>query len=249
MKTALIVICSFLMLSCSNDFAPGCIQTRGPLVETSYELPAFESIIVFDRVQLIIKQDEVQSVVVETGENLLGGIDIKVENGVLSLRDHNSCNLVRPYAATKVYVSIPNLANLRNSSEYEVQSVGVLKFNSLHLISEDHNNIGYYHNNGDFNLNVECEFLKLTLNGSSNVYLEGSAKDLEIGLFSGSSRVEGRQLKAQNVELFHRSSNDVILNVEQSLTGELRSTGNLILVRSPEFVDIQRFYTGQLFYE
>ena len=40
----------------------------------------------------------------------------------------------------------------------------------------------------------------------------------------------------------------MVVNPIQSLTGELKGTGNLISVNEPILVDIERYYTGQLFF-
>ena len=70
-----------------------------------------------------------------------------------------------------------------------------------------------------------------------------------VGFFSGSGRFEGENLIAQNVDVNHRGSNDMIVNPQASLTGILRGTGNIISVNVPPIVDLERIYTGQLFFD
>ena len=72
---------------------------------------------------------------------------------------------------------------------------------------------------------------------------------LFVGYYSGDARFEGRHLVAQNIAIFQRSSNDLILNPQQSLSGEIRSTGNVIVVNTPPIIDIEQFYTGHLIFE
>jgi len=54
---------------------------------------------------------------------------------------------------------------------------------------------------------------------------------------------------AQNANIFHRSSNDLIINTQQSITGEIRSTGDVLLVNTPTLIEVEQFYTGQLIFE
>jgi hypothetical protein len=54
---------------------------------------------------------------------------------------------------------------------------------------------------------------------------------------------------AQNIDIFQRSSNDMIVNPQQTLTGEIRSTGDVILVNTPPIIEVEEFYTGQLIFE
>jgi len=72
---------------------------------------------------------------------------------------------------------------------------------------------------------------------------------LFVGFYAGSSRFEGENLIAKNIEVYHRGSNDMIVNPIQSLTGELRGTGNLISVNTPPTVDIEQIYNGTLIFE
>ena len=83
--------------------------------------------------------------------------------------------------------------------------------------------------------------------GSSKT--SGFANTVQLGFYSGNARFEGRHFEAQEVNIYQRSSNDMIINVHQSLTGEIRSTGDVILVNTPPIVEIEQYYTGQLIFE
>ena len=67
-------------------------------------------------------------VIIESGENLLNDITAEVVDGELILKNYNSCNFVRKYDLTKVYVTSPNLNTIRNASELNVYSVGTLTY-------------------------------------------------------------------------------------------------------------------------
>jgi hypothetical protein len=55
-------------------------------------------------------------------------------------------------------------------------------------------------------------------------------------------------LIAQKIIVSHRSGHDILVHPILSLTGELRSTGNLISVKTPELVDVLQLYTGALIF-
>ena len=95
-------------------------------MEKEFELDPFTTIVVEERVQLILKQGPQQKVVIGTGENLLNDINISVQDGELNVFNDNGCNLVRDYNITQVYVTSPNITQIRNASGYEIQSDGVL---------------------------------------------------------------------------------------------------------------------------
>jgi len=236
-----------LIFACNSEDASDCFQTEGNIVQQEFDVNSFEHILVNRDVELIVKQGSEHQVIIETGENLLSNVLAEVVNNELQLTDYNSCNYVRDYGITKVYVTAPNITRIRNSSQYEVSSDGILTFPELSLISEDFvvpDNFTV----GDFRLEIEGDKLDVIANNISSFYLSGTVNDLFIGFYSGAGRFEGENLIAQNVDVFHRGSNDMIVNPQISLTGELRGTGNLISVNQPPMVEVEQFYTGELIF-
>ncbi|MBC2846413.1 head GIN domain-containing protein [Winogradskyella flava] len=236
-----------LIFACDSEDANDCFQTSGSIIQEDVEVNSFDRILVNRNVELIISEAPEYTVTIETGENLFNDVKAEVIENRLVLTDNNTCNYVRDYGITKVYVNAPNITEIRNSSQYEVSSNGLLSYPDLSLISEDFNeNIEF--TVGDFRLTVNSESLSVVSNNISSFYLDGASESLSIGFFSGSGRFEGENLVAQNVSINHRGSNDMIVNPIQSLTGILRGTGDLISVNEPPVVDIEEVYIGQLIF-
>ncbi|WP_163517319.1 head GIN domain-containing protein [Gelidibacter japonicus] len=249
MKKYIYILFAIVLLSCNAKVMPDCLQNAGPIIQMEVPVAAFSKIIVFERVQLILKEAPEHKVVVETGEYLRNDIEVKIEDDVLLLKDHNGCNITRDYGITKIYVSAPNITDLRSSTGLPILSDGVLNYPNLTLISEDFEAEDQYHTVGDFRLEVNCTNLNVVTNNLSHLFLNGTVENLEIGFYSGDSRFEGRHLIAQNIRIFQRSSNDMILNPQASLRGEIRSTGNVIVVNEPPIVEVETYYKGRLILE
>lgn len=249
MKKYIYILITIILVSCNAKVMPDCLKNAGPIIQMEIPVSPFNGIIVFERVQLILKQAPEYNVVVETGEYLRDDIEVIVQDGVLLLKDHNGCNIARDYGITKIYVSAPNITNLRSSSGLPILSDGVLNYPELALISEDFEAEGEYHTVGDFKLEVNCTNLNVVTNNLSHMFLSGAVENLDIGFYSGDSRFEGRNLIAQNITIFQRSSNDMILNPQASLKGEIRSTGSVIVVKKPPIVEVEAFYKGRLIFE
>ena len=249
MKYTLYIIIVFLLLSCNGENVPNCFQNAGDIIEKDFEVAPFTEITVFERIELIVTDAPTQKVTVQTGEYLMPDIDVRVEDGRLKLYNNNGCNLTRDYGITKVFVSAPNLTEIRNSSGLAVRSEGVLSYDSLQLISEDANEEDSFHTDGDFRVDIDCNTFRVVVNNLSSTYITGQANTVFLGFYSGDARFEGRNFIAQNVTIFQRSSNDMIINAQQSLTGEIRGTGNVIVVNTPPIVEVEAFYTGRLVYE
>lgn len=235
--------------ACNSDKGLNCFQSAGNPVEREFEVADFHSIMVKERLQLIIKQGAERKVLIKTGENLINDIDVNVDQGVLDLYNGNGCNLVRDYNISKIIVTSPDIDTIRNASGYEVQSDGVLNYPSLTLLSEDLEEEDIYHKDGDFRLQLDVDTLHITANGLSNFYLSGKANTADIELLEGDMRVEAQDLAIQDLYMFHRGTQRVIVNPIQSLRGKVLSTGDLIAVHRPPIVEVEETYTGRLIFE
>lgn len=247
MKKIIYILILTFIVACNSEDALDCFQTEGNIVQQEVVVSSFEKIVVNRDIELIIKEGQEYTVTIETGENLLNDVLATVVDNELQLSDYNSCNYVRDYGITKVYVTAPNITEIRNSSQYEVSSNGVLTYSNLTLISEDFNAPGSF-TVGDFRLQINNDKLRVVSNNISSFYITGTVNSLFVGFYAGAGRFEGENLIAQNVDVFHRGSNDMVVNPQISLTGELRGTGNLISVNQPPTVQVEQFYTGELIF-
>lgn len=248
MKKIIYILGLILVVSCNSDSAWDCIQTDGEIVQVDVAITSFERILVNRDVELIIKQGPIYLATIESGENLINDIVVIVVGNQLQITNNNSCNYVREYGITKVFITAPNIAEIRSSSQYEISSDGLLNYSILKLISENFSNPDSF-TVGDFRLELNSINVQIDSNGLSSFYLMGQTQNLVVGFFAGVGRFEGGNFIAQNVEIFHRGANDMIVNPQLSLVGELRGAGNLISVSEPPLVDIQQFYTGQLIFQ
>ena len=253
-RKALILGCfsaAFLVLfsGCDSDSGWDCTQKAGDIVETEFTVQPFTKIIVWERIKLFVKQGEEQKVVVETGENLMTDIVVTVTDGKLEIHNNNSCNLVRDYGLTKVYITSPNITEIRSSTGLPVESIGVLQYPALTLLSEDQMNEDQYHTDGDFRLDLDVENLSIVANGLSNFYLNGSATSASFGFYAGDCRIFAENLIVQNLYVFQRSTADMIVNPQTAIRGKIVSLGNVISKTRPPIVEVEELYRGKLIFE
>ena len=247
MRTSLLYGVIFLMLSCAKDNAPNCIQTAGDLTIIEQNIDPFDRILVNENIELILLQGSEHKLKIESGKHLIPDVNYTIDNnGLLTLNDNNQCNWVRNYTPTKIFVTTPNLKEIRSNTQYTIKSEGILGFPNLKLISENFNEDNI--SSGDFNLIVQNESISVISNNISQFFISGSTDTLFVGFYSGTTAFFGANLLAQDVEIFHRSSHDITVNPVQSLSGVLRSTGNLISVNEPPNVDVSELYTGSLIF-
>lgn len=247
MKNLFILSFVILFVSCNNENSGDCVQTAGDIIQQEIEVAPFEQITVHKNVELIVKQGPTQKVVVESGTNLLNDITATVVDKVLILKDYNNCNFFRDYGITKVYVTSPNLNTIRNASQLNVSSEGILTYPSLYLQSTGEKSI--FLSVGDWHLTIDNSTVIIWSNGISNFYLNGKTDNLNIGFTDGDTRFEGKNLIAKNVVVSNVSSNDVIINPTESLSGTIHSVGNIISYNRPPVVSVEALSKGKLIFK
>lgn len=211
--------------------------------------PEFTKILVWERTKLFVQQGDVQKVVIETGENLMSDVEVSVTDGLLEIHNYNACNLVRDYGVTKVFVTTPNLTEIRSSTGLTIESIGVLSYSSLTLLSEDQLNEDEYHVDGDFKLDLEVQNLSVVANGLSKFYLSGKAFNANFGLYAGDCRIFSENLIVQNLHIYQRSTGEMVVNPQQSIKGQIVSLGNVISKNRPPIVEVEELYRGKLIFE
>lgn len=242
----ILILCFF---ACDSENAPDCFQLAGDTIQVPYELPDFTKIRMEHNVSLVIKQGETQEVILETGENLLPEVLVYVEDGVLVLRDNNNCNYVRDFGITRAIVTTPILTEIRNGSSYDVVGEGTLNFPSLHLISNTTGGFENIRKSGDFTMTVNTTTLTIEANGLSGFYIDGNAENATISFEDQVPRFEGAHLLVDHLRIFHRSANEMIVNPQLSIRGNIVGVGNVISLNRPEIVEVEELYSGRLLFQ
>lgn len=241
----LMLLVFVFVANCNDPDANDCFQTTGDQFETTLQLPEFNRILVGRNIEAFIQEDSQYAIRIVTGENLFNGISVFVEGDQLIIEDSNTCNFIRDYGTTKVFISSPDIREIRSSTQFKISSVGPLNYPDISLISEDFNNSDALPL-AEFTFDLNAERLTVVSNSLSNFYISGSVNQLSVGFFNGVGRFEGEDLLANKVEVSHRGSNDIIVNPQESIIGVIRGTGDVIAVNRPAIVDVDQLYTGQL---
>jgi hypothetical protein len=242
-KITILLFSLYVVLGCSKPSE--CIEATGAIISKDFPVNAFDKIIIYSGISLVITQGPVASVEVQTGENLIENIEVKVENGFLSVKDNTTCNWVREYGNTTVFVTSPNISEIHSKTEKNISSNGVLTYPTLKLISTD---LSDGAGTSDFYLNVNNYQIVVENNNVSRYYLSGQTNNLIVNFYEGNGRFMGENLNAKEVKIFHRGTNDIIVKPIDLITGKLYSTGNLILKNTPPIVDVQQYYQGRVIF-
>jgi len=248
-KRLFVLLFILILNSCNGDNVPDCFQNAGDLVRVPVDVPEFTTMTVFENVKVVLKQGDEQKVEIETGEYLLNDVSVEVEEGRLILRNENSCNYVREYSLTTIYVTSPNITEIRSSTGLPISSEGVLDYPSISLKSESYTNPETETTDGSFDLELNSSTVSIVVNGIAYFKLKGNTNNFNIVVAAGDSRIEAEDLVANSVSIDHRGTNDVYVNPQQRIRGVIRGTGDVISVNRPPEVDVEQLYNGRLIFQ
>ncbi len=241
------ILLLFLTLSLFNCNPNDCFESTGKTIQKEIVLPIFNKIEVGNEISLLLKQGNSQKVIIKSGENIIENVSAEVIDGKLIVEEENICNLNRDYAVTTLIITSPNIIEIRSNTARNIKSEGVLTYSNLFLVSEDFNTNAL--NIGDFNLNINCQNLTVSCNGSSIVTIKGTTENLNVGFYAGSTRFIGNDLIANNVTIIQKSSNDILVNPQNSITGNIHSVGDVLSFNRPNIVSVTEHYTGKLIFK
>ncbi len=234
-----------ILCSCNNDLAPECFTDMGDLITYNPAVDEFSSIHISPGIEVVLKQGPEQQVTIVTGKNIKQYLSAEVKNGELWLENANNCNWVNTYKTTTVYITTPHLEKIYSASQFAVKSDGILAFPNLSLQSGMFSETA----SGTFELELSSANVVIEDNQSAYYVITGAVENLSVNFYSGDARFEGSNLDLQNLQLFHRSSNDIRARVQQKVTGILYSTGHLVLKNHPPIVEVERLYSGRVIYD
>jgi hypothetical protein len=248
-KYLCLLVVGLIINSC--DRPSECVESSGAIIVKEVTVTNFKKIKVYKGIEVVITQGIDYKIQVEAGENFIDNIEVTQNGDQLIFKDRTSCNWVRSYGTTKVLVTTPELEEVYSKTDRKISSNGVLTFPNLTLISLDKDADGEKGAGiGDFVMEVNNQSLTVSNNNVSRFYLSGQTNTANFNFYFGDGRIEAQNLIAQNITVYHRGSNDMIVNPVLNLKGDLYSTGYLISknhpVNSPQ---VTAHYNGQLIFE
>ena len=223
-----------------------CFKGNGNSVTQVFPLEGFTKVKVYDGVGLSIKEGPNYEVKIVTNDKILDQIHVAVQGDMLVVKANSTCNIARDYGQTTVYVTAPNLVEIHSKTNQDIRSDGVLNYGLLRLFSiEDAEGTG----TGDFFIHLQTNGqLVVESNSLTNFHVQGNCGELLLNFYFGNGRFNGENFISQNISIFHRGSNDMIVHPMEKIDGTLLSTGNVQLRNIPTIIDVEELFTGRLIY-
>ena len=170
-----IIVFSLLLFFISCEKPSDCVESTGAIITKDIDVVPFTRIEVLKGIEVVITQGPQYKVQVQTGENLIDNIEVIQTGSVISFKDTSTCNWVREFGQTKVYITAPNIEEIYSKSDKNITSNGVLTYPILRLFSLDSDGDGREGaGTGDFILNINNQQLVIENNNVSRYYISGT---------------------------------------------------------------------------
>lgn len=249
----IIPVC-FLILATSCGISEDCFKGNGNQITRTFPLDSFSTIKVYDGVGLVVKEGPNYEVKITTSDHIIDDLDIKRNGKMLIVQDNSTCNIARDYGQTTVYVTIPDGTilpliqelELHCKTEQKIQSEGVLHSPIIRLFSigDDGDGAG----TGDFHLAIDNGQFVVESNNVSNFYINGHCNEMLLNFYFGNGRFYGENLQVENIKVYHRGSNDMMVYPVQKIEGTIFATGNVVLENVPPIIDVEEVFRGRVIY-
>jgi hypothetical protein len=167
------------------------VHGDGKITSQAHTVTDFSSVDVSGAIDVILTEDSVASVKVETDANLQEYIDIYVEGNTLHIHPEEHTNL-DPTKSIKVYVTAAGYNRLEASGACSFQSQ--TKITSKDVISIDMTGAS------TANLDIKAPRTEIDVSGACSVTIKGETKDFSID-GSGSTNIKAFELMAENTNV------------------------------------------------
>lgn len=232
----------FVLILSGCGISEDCVKNAGNPMTKEFVISNFDKIRVHAGIALVVKEGPDFKVTIQSGTNIIGNIEINKEGDFLVAKDNSTCNWTRDFIAATVYVTAPNIIEIHSKTEQDIYSDGTLTFPILRLFALNEDEAG----TGDFYFNINNGQTVIESNHVSNFNISGNTAELLCNFYFGTGKFNGENFICQNIKIFQRGSNDMILKPIQSISGKILNTGNVILKNNPPIIDVQQLFSGHL---
>ncbi|MDP4267438.1 MAG: DUF2807 domain-containing protein [Bacteroidota bacterium] len=239
----IIFLISIFFICCNKDDAPDFLKSTGSIRKVNMVINGdFKSICLNNTINLIITQDTMNRVDVETGENLLPKIKTELINGVLTISDGNTFNWVRDLDdQINVYLRIKQIDTLKYTGSGNINSTNAITGYSFAFIT----------NNGtgdvDITLNTHESHFSLQL-GVQNVNVKGMS-GVNYIYNIGENIFHGEQLETGYTYIDNFSSGDCYIFATKEIGAKIGYVGDIYYKGNPYKIDFIKNGKGNLIKE
>lgn len=215
--------------SCIKGDPTDCFKSTGKDTWESRSVANFNTIVLYDNVNLVLTQDEEITLDVFGGSNLLKKINTDINDGVLTIRNTNSCNWVRSFnREVTVYAHVDSLIRIDYRGSGDISSSNTIISDSLKLdIKEGAGKI-------DLDVDVDRNYIYFTI-GTADVYYSGKSNISYIAARSFGP-IYAQEMESLFTFMSSEGSNDCYVRTQNKLEAAITNIGDIYYYGNPEIL-------------
>lgn len=165
----------------------------------------------------VVVEEGAPAIKVEGDENILQFIETEVNNDWLEIKTRDHIN-IRSSNPVKVYITTPDIVALK------VNGSGNITCNNKFA---SRNNISFsITGSGNITANVHSPAVNARITGSGNMYIKGETRNVDIRI-TGSGNYDSPDLKAENAFVKISGSGDANLFADVNLKASITGSGDI----------------------
>ena len=212
------------------------------MVSEIRELPNNTIINIFDDADVILIQDSLNYIEVESYSNLVSFIETNSIDTAIEIRNLNRCNFIRDK-------NIENIVTIHYSSVETLNLYGTGKVIFMGEIIQEKLEINSYDARSEFTLNISCQQLECSfIEGSVNANISGSSDSTYL-YQSKHSIVNASNLTNSYLQFSNKSTGDAHAGPTDILAVELLDVGNIYYAGNPDLIILSDIGLGNVISE
>lgn len=226
--------------SCKKSEDRGCFKSTGDATSIEIPLDSVHSFNLYKNIRYRIFQDSLRKVVVNGGENVVNFIDVQNENGIVSIRNTNSCNFLRKSEDfIEVEIHYPYY------KEFYIEPSDSVIFENT--IEADSLIIEIREGGGSAKLDVDVNFISINVSyGTADYVLTGQANNAEIKI-QNNGFADASGFNAPYIFIYNNSTGDLKIDLTNSdAFVVIEGTGEVYYSGTPDAIDLNTIGSGQL---
>jgi hypothetical protein len=233
------IIAGVLLMFTTGCKKKGCLESSG--IKTIQTRPAtsFSVIDVNDNINVILKQDTVESIRVEAGENLQSFITTDIQKNTLTLSNTSSCSWMRiGTESINVYVSVKQLNNINLYGSGSISSSNTITSPDIQIDAfESPSPVHLALQTANVGLSIRYENASYTITGSTaNCVIYCGQKGI----------MDLRNLQINTLFMDYRSIFNAYVQVKTAMDVRVQYKGNVYYKGNPSSITYAHYNEGQL---
>jgi hypothetical protein len=240
-KYIFVAVVAMVMFSmCKKENMCDCLKRTGDLTTETRAIDPFTEIFIEDKVNVILTEDTLlaSQLTVEAGENLIPLIKTEVVNGILRIRNANTCDFTRVYDVdVNVYVNYkPNLVRITNKGTALVSNTDTCTVPNIDLVTMSA---------GDIKLQMNAGNVFTHQHSVGDVEVYGTVDEMII-YNTGNGFTITDECQADYAWVYSRSTGKITVYTLGLLFSEIDGPGNVYYRGQPSQINSTLNGTGQL---